>query len=109
MQNTRLNSVFDTLTARLGGWLRNPWRRLSVLIISLLLGNFLGSAVSTISGQRADLDVLVAGILVIGIELINRLVYGGKQEPRSLPVQILNALKMGLTYGLIVEAFKLGS
>ncbi|MGQ9871637.1 DUF565 domain-containing protein [Leptodesmis sp.] len=110
MQNTRLSTLFDTITDRLGGWLRNPWRRLSVLIISLLFGNFLGTAVSTVSGQQADLDILVAAILVALTELINRFAYGGRPETRrSLPVQLLNGLKLGLTYSLFVEAFKLGS
>lgn len=110
MQNTRLNNLFDTLIRQLGGWLQNPWRRLSVLIISLLLGNFLGSAISTVSGQQADLDILVSGILVFITEFISRLAYGGSVDVRrSLPVQMLNALKLGLVYSLFVEAFKLGS
>lgn len=110
MQNTRLSSLVDTIADNLGGWLRNPWRRLSVLIISLLFGNFLGTAISTISGQRADLDIWVAAILVTVTEFISRLAYGGRLETRrSLPMQLLNGLKLGLTYSLFVEAFKLGS
>lgn len=110
MQNTRLTTLFDTTAANLGGWLRNPWRRLSVIIIALLLGNFLGTAVSTISGQKADLDVIVAAILVAMTELVSRIAYGSKAETRrSLLIQILNALKLGLIYSLFVEAFKLGS
>jgi hypothetical protein len=110
MQNTRLNSLFDAIAESLGGWLRNPWRRLSILIISVLLGNFLGSAVSTISGQQADLDVLVAAILVVLTELISRIVYRSKPDTgRSLLFQVPNALKIGFTYSLFVEAFKLGS
>ncbi|MBF2028271.1 MAG: DUF565 domain-containing protein [Oscillatoriales cyanobacterium C42_A2020_001] len=110
MQNTRLNTLFDTTVRGLGSWLQNPWRRLSVLIISLLFGNFLGTAISTISGQQADLDILVAGILVGVTELVNRIAYGTTQATRrSLPVQMINALKVGLVYSLFVEAFKLGS
>lgn len=110
MQNTRLNNLFDTLTGQLGRWLQNPWRRLSVMIISLLLGNFFGTAISTISGQQADLDILVAGILVFATEAINWFAYRSAPEVRrSLPIQMLNALKLGLVYSLFVEAFKLGS
>jgi len=110
MQNTRLNNLVDTLSGQVSGWLRNPWRRLSVLIISLLLGNFLGTAISTVSGQQADLDILVSGILVLLTELVSRIAYGGSADlRRSLPVQMLNALKLGLMYSLFVEAFKLGS
>ncbi len=110
MQNTRLNNLFDTFIGQLGRWLQNPWRRLSVLIISLLLGNFFGSAISTVSGQQADLDIIVSGILVFVTEAINWLAYRSSIElRRSLPVQMLNALKLGLVYSLFVEAFKLGS
>ncbi|MDX2244732.1 MAG: DUF565 domain-containing protein [Leptolyngbyaceae cyanobacterium bins.302] len=110
MQNTRLNTLFDNTANRLGGWLRNPWRRMSVLIISVLLGNFFGTAISTVSGQQADLDILVSAILAALTELVSRITYGSSPETRrSLPIQMLNALKIGLVYSLFVEAFKLGS
>lgn len=110
MQNTRLNGLFDTVSNNLGGWLRNPWRRLSVLIISVLFGNFLGTAAATIAGQRAELDVIVAGILVLLTELVSFLTYQSNPAIRgSLLLQFTNALKIGFTYSLFVEAFKLGS
>lgn len=109
MQNTRLNGLFDTIADNLARWLRNPWRRLSALIISLLFGNFLGSAVSTVSGQSSELDVVVAGVLIVITELVNRLTYGVSPGRSSLLIQILNALKIGVVYSLFVEAFKLGS
>jgi hypothetical protein len=110
MQNTRLNTLLDGIATKLGSWLQNPWRRLSVLIISLLLGNFLGPAISTIAGQKAELDIIMAAILVALTELISRIVYGSRPETaRSLLLQIPNTLKLGLTYSLFVEAFKLGS
>ncbi|MBD2018763.1 DUF565 domain-containing protein [Leptolyngbya sp. FACHB-36] len=110
MQNTRLNTLIDRSLDRLVGWLQNPWRRLSVLIISLLFGNFLGTAVATTAGQRADLDVLVAALLVLISELVSRVVYRDRRTPtRSLLMELLNALKVGLTFSLFVEAFKLGS
>jgi hypothetical protein len=110
MQNTRINRFIDVLGEQFRRWLSNPWRRISVLLISLLFGNFLGTAISTIAGQAAIWDILVAGLLVLLTELVNRLVYGGSpQAQRFLWVDLLNALKIGLTYSLFVEAFKLGS
>ena len=110
MQNTRINRLIDVLGERFGSWLSNPWRRISLLVISLLFGTFLGTAISTIAGQSANWDIIVAGLLVLLTELLNRLVYGGpKVVARSLWVEMLNALKIGLTYNLFVEAFKLGS
>jgi hypothetical protein len=110
MQNTRLNTLIGVTTELVGNWLLNPWRRLSVVIISLLLGNFLGPAITLISGQRQGDDVVVAAILVATCELISWITYRSTPETaRSLVVQIPNALKVGLIYSLFVEAFKLGS
>ena len=109
MQNTRLSTLFDRTANNLSSWLQNPWRRLSVLLISLLLGNFLGTVFSTVAGQQADLDILVSAILVTVTEIISRIAYTNKTAARSLLIQILNTGKIGLTYSLFVEAFKLGS
>lgn len=117
MQNTRLNSLVDVLLERTSRWLQNPWRRTSTLIISLLFGNFLATVIATTTGQTAEIDVLVSMLLVVLVELINWLVYRYRPKTdlpssparRWLGTEMLNALKMGLVYGLFVEAFKLGS
>jgi hypothetical protein len=106
MQNTRINRLIDVLGDRFGGWLNNPWRR----IISLLFGTFLGTAISTIAGQSADWDIIAAGLLVLLTEFANWLVYARlRPVAGSFSVHMLNALKIGITYNLFVEAFKLGS
>jgi len=110
MQNTRINRLIDVLGERFRGWLSNPWRRISLLLISLLFGTFLGTAISTIAGQSADWDIIAAGLLVLLTEFVSWLVYGGPRSvARSFWVDMLNALKVGVTYNLFVEAFKLGS
>ena len=79
-------------------------------MISILLGFFLGNAISTISGQAAYWDVVAAAIVVTGVEVMNRLAYGAVERVRrSLPVETLNALKIGIVYSLVLDAFKLGS
>jgi len=109
-QNTRLNELFNVLGREVARVLRNPWRRLSLLTISFLFGFFLGTALSTIAGQRAEQDILVAAILVILIEVLNRLIYGSKLWSQDrLWRDVINGLKIGLVYSLFVEAFKLGS
>ncbi|PSB20803.1 hypothetical protein C7B76_05700 [filamentous cyanobacterium CCP2] len=121
MQNTRLNDLVDRLLEQFNQWIRNPWRRISVIIISLLLGNFVATVVSTVAGQRAELDVYLAMLLLIFTEITSWLVYRGdtirdRRTPkgelsaaRPLFAEMLNCLKIGLVYGLFVEAFKLGS
>ena len=111
MQNTRLNNLLDVVGARLGGWLRNPWRRLSLMVISLLFGIFLGTAISTSAGQVAEWDIIAAAILVVFTEFAGWIFYtiNRRRGTRSLVIDMLNALKIGLTYSLFVEPFKLGS
>lgn len=110
MQNTRLNNLFDAIATRLGQWFLNPWRRLSLLLISFLFGFFLGNAVSTTAGQEGVLDIVVAAFLVLLTEVTSRIFYSPRfLERRSLLVDSLNLLKVGFIYSLFLEAFKLGS
>jgi hypothetical protein len=118
MQNTRLNNLVNLASARVGQWFANPWRHLSIVLIGLLLGVFLGTAIPTTAGQSANWDVIAAGILVVFTETVSRFVYGRNRRRAQVPegqsslslfAEVINALKMGLTYSLFVEAFKLGS
>ena len=118
MQRTRLNNLFDVVSQQVRRWFRNPWRRVSLVVISLLLGVFLGTAIPTTAGQAADWDVVAAGLLVFFTEGVNWFVYSRNQRivpagegvpNRLLLIEILNALKIGLTYSLFIEAFKIGS
>ena len=110
MQNTRLNSLVDVFTGQLGALFLNPWRRLSLLAISLFFGFFLGTAVSTTAGQTAEWDIVSSGLLVLLTEIISRIFYSrNRQARRPLWLEVLNTLKIGLTYSLFIEAFKLGS
>ncbi|MCX7595399.1 MAG: DUF565 domain-containing protein [Fischerella sp.] len=110
MQNTRLNTLFNTIVRQLEQWIFNPWRRISILVISLLFGFFLGSAVATTAGQTAEWDIVAAGTLVLATEIANRIFYNRNIVARqAFWVQSINYLKIGLTYSLFLEAFKLGS
>ncbi|MGF1522908.1 MAG: DUF565 domain-containing protein [Leptolyngbyaceae cyanobacterium] len=113
MQRTRLATLIETITNRFSRWIFNPWRRLSLVIIGLLFGNFFAVSISAIAGQAAELDVVIAAILLVATELVSWLVYRRPSrqadQQSSLLLEVMNALKIGMTYGLFVEAFKLGS
>ncbi|MBW4488156.1 MAG: DUF565 domain-containing protein [Trichocoleus desertorum ATA4-8-CV12] len=110
MQNTRLNNLVDGVLGQLGRWLRNPWRRLSVLVISVLFGIFSGTAIPTTTGQAATWDIVAAAVLMAFTEAISRIVYSNRQGvTQSLLLEALNAVKLGLIYGMFIEAFKIGS
>lgn len=141
MQRTRLNTIANQVLLQFRQWVFNPWRRLGMIIISLLFGNFFATAISATAGQAAKLDVTVSVILVIFVEVISWLYYRyapsrkdstvpitgltrlpadataanslsvdlGPVRSRSTLAECLNAFKLGMVYGLFVEAFKLGS
>lgn len=118
MQNTRLNNLVDVVLTQFRQWFSNPWRHFSLIVISLLLGVFLGSAIPTTAGQSANWDVVAAGVLLLFTEAVSWVVYKGNWQRikypdgvprRSLLAQVINSLKIGLTYSMFVEAFKIGS
>ena len=117
MQRTRLNTLVEITGDRLELLFNNPWRRISLSLISFLLGFFMGSALVTTAGQAAIWDMPVAALVFAFTELISRFVYSRRQRQidnskplrRSLFIDVLNLFKVGLIYSLFLEAFKLGS
>jgi hypothetical protein len=111
MQNTRLSNLVSFLASQLQTWINNPWRRSSIWLIALLLGNFLGSAITSSAGQLAQWDVVASLIVLTITELVSWLTYR-RRNPTPLGVfgwDTLNALKLGLVYSMFLESFKLGS
>ena len=109
MQRTRLSTLVEQAGQRFSQWVFNPWRRLSLAIICLLFGNFFATAISATAGQTAEIDILVAAILVAMVELISWLYHRSRSNDRRVVSEMLNSFKLGMVYGLFVEAFKLGS
>ena len=114
MQRTRLNNLVTVAEVRLGLLFSNPWRRIALSFISILMGFFMGSAIVTTAGQDAAWDVTGAATIFLFTEIVSRLVYGRKQvnvntRRNALLFNTLNLFKIGITYSLFLEAFKLGS
>lgn len=110
MQNTRLNSILAATGRQINQALVNPWRRLAVLLISVLFGIYLGMAISAIAGQLAYWDVTVAALILAAGELIGALYHrNGLNFRRNIGGEALYAMKLGVTYSLFLIAFILGS
>lgn len=101
--------LVEQAVQRFSQWVFNPWRRLSLAIICLLFGNFFATAISATAGQTAEIDILVAAILVAMVEFISWLYHRSRSSDRRMLSEMLNSFKLGMVYGLFVEAFKLGS
>ncbi|AFZ44499.1 hypothetical protein PCC7418_2350 [Halothece sp. PCC 7418] len=112
MQKTRLNLLFSNLSSQVRQFFVNPWRKITSLLISLLLGIFMGIAIVTSAGQNGRLDIIVAALLLILTEVLSWFVYRQnleQNEQRSGLIEVMNTFKIGLVYSLYIQAFVLGS
>jgi hypothetical protein len=107
-QQTRFQQRVIQAGQVLESWARNPWRRLSLLLIVLLGGFMVGSSLGTIAGALGDLDQVPALICVLLIETAVRLRGQLRRlEDSRLALQLLDMARMGLLYGLLIDGFKL--
>ncbi|WP_255110109.1 DUF565 domain-containing protein [Synechococcus sp. RedBA-s] len=107
-QQTRLHRQVVLVGDRLRQWAENPWRRLSLVLITGLGAFFFGGAVGMLTGALDYLDPLAALVCVLPIELSIRCRRLLLQRPQDrLTLQLVDAGRIGLLYGLLQEGFKL--
>ncbi len=107
-QSTGLNRNFSNAITRLETWAENPWRRYSLLLIIFLIAFVFGSCIGMISGALAYMDPVGAFFTVLVIELMIRSRRNFPKRKKSyLILQVIDMIRIGLTYGLFMDGFKL--
>ena len=109
LQRTRFERQQQRLASLLLGGFRGSWRRRSLALLALLMGFYSGQNFSTIWLERIGLRPVVVLALVLLIELIVRLRTRLVDERVPLGWWMLDNLRIGMVYALVLEAFKLGS
>lgn len=107
-QQTRFQSTIAEAGAVLERWSSNPWRRLSLLLVVLLISFVIGVGLGTITGALNQLDFIAAMICVVVLEGSVR-TRRGLRDGRAdrLLLQLVDMARIGLLYGLLLEGFKL--
>lgn len=89
---------------------------LGIELLSILLGFFTSTALSTIPAQAGDWGIIAAAIIIGNQEIISRISYQDRMLSVRRTSMIIktflkycNSIKIGILYGLFVDAFKLGS
>jgi hypothetical protein len=104
---------FDRLQRRLGdqllGLALGSWRRRSLAALALLGGFYAGQNVTALWLERIGLRPPVALVMVLLIELLVRVRTRLVSDRASLAWLMLDNLRIGVVYALVLEAFKLGS
>eukprot|EP00252_Welwitschia_mirabilis_P008148 TRINITY_DN19867_c0_g1_i1.p1 TRINITY_DN19867_c0_g1~~TRINITY_DN19867_c0_g1_i1.p1 ORF type:complete len:163 (+),score=5.14 TRINITY_DN19867_c0_g1_i1:64-552(+) len=103
----RLVDVIRAIPAISRNYFRSPFRRALFGGISLLGGFYVAQTISLSFGALGVNDVIAAVLCVILTEYVTRFYY--TRAKITFPVALLNNFKMGFTYGLFIDAFKLAS
>ena len=108
MQRTRFSILSKRLADLLFGFLNLSWKDKSINIISFLIGYFLFANFITKFITEGKNELVMVPIIILIIELIIR----SKPNTNSSIFyiwSIVDKLRIGATYALVLEAFKLGS
>ncbi|KAK3010123.1 hypothetical protein RJ639_010722 [Escallonia herrerae] len=88
-------------------YFRSPSRRALFGGISLLGGFYVAQTISLSFGALGVNDVIAAVVCLLLTEYVTRFYYSRPKV--TFPLALLNNFKMGFTYGLFIDAFKLAS
>lgn len=88
-------------------YFKSPSRRALFGGISLLGGFYVAQTISLSFGALGVNDVIAAVLCVLLTEYVTKFYYSRPKV--TFPIALLNNFKMGFTYGLFIDAFKLAS
>ena len=108
MQKTNFSRITNKLNNLFLGFLSDTWRSKSISLVSVLTGYFLFANFVTKFISEGKNELIMVPIIIIFIEIIIRI------KPLSSSKfyvlwSVLDKLRIGAIYAVILEAFKLGS
>ena len=107
-QNTRFSKINDTLNILFFGFLKSTWKDKSLNLLSILFGYFLFANFITKFITEGKNELLMIPVIIIFFEIIIRMKPLRKSNIYLLWM-LLDKIRIGAVYALILEAFKLGS
>jgi hypothetical protein len=110
LQPTRFQRLSEALTQAVFGSLRGSWRSRSLVMLALLLGFYAGGNVTSyvllvFPGGRPMVVLSAVLLLELVVRLRGRLV----REQPGLGWAVVDNLRIGLVYAVVLEAFKVGT
>jgi len=108
MQKTNFSRITFKLNNLLFGFLSDTWRSKSIRLISVLTGYFLFANFLTKFISEGKNELIMVPIIVVFIEIIIRIKPPSSSRFYDL-WSLVDKLRIGASYAIILEAFKLGS
>ena len=108
MQKTNFSRITYQINNLLFGFLSDTWKSKSISLISVLTGYFLFANFATKFISEGKNELVMVPIIIIFIEVLIRI------KPLSSSRfyylwSVVDKLRIGAIYAVILEAFKLGS
>ena len=108
MQRTKFSKINEQLNEILFSFLSSSWKSKSINILSVLTGYFLFANFATKFISEGRNELIMVPIIILIIELIIR-IRPSKGSSFFNLWSIVDKARIGATYAVILEAFKLGS
>ena len=108
MQKTRFTVFYDSLNLLFLSFLKSSWKDKALNLLSILFGYFLFANFITKFISEGKNELLMIPLIIILFEIIIRM-KPLKKSNIYLLWMLLDKIRIGAVYALILEAFKLGS
>ena len=108
MQKTNFSRITYQLNNLFFGFLSDTWRTKSIGLISVLTGYFLFANFLTKFISEGKNELVMVPVIILFIEIIIRIKPSSRSKFFDL-WSVLDKLRIGAIYAVILEAFKLGS
>tara|TARA_A100001035_G_C27455413_1_gene352122 strand:+ start:167 stop:493 length:327 start_codon:yes stop_codon:yes gene_type:complete len=108
MQNTNFSRFTEQFNYILFGFVKSKWKYKSINIISVLIGYFLFANFLTKFISEGRNELIMVPIIILFSEFIIRLKPSINSKIINL-WSVIDNIRIGSTYAVILEAFKLGS
>ncbi|WP_269610352.1 DUF565 domain-containing protein [Prochlorococcus marinus] len=109
MQKTKFQKFLDSLFSFINPIIGDSWTKRSFLLLSLLFGFYFTNSLISFLLDKTVNTIFLAIILLIIMELAIRSYLLSNYSKLSIIIISINNFRIGSTYALILEAFKLGS
>ena len=106
MQKTKFRELLDSLVIIINPIISDTWSKRSIFILSLLFGFYFTNSFLSFLLDKSVNTIFLAIIILMINEIVIRTYLISKS---SIPIKIINNIRIGSTYALILEAYKLGS
>ena len=109
MQKTRYKKLLDSFFFIINSLVSDSWNKRSILLLSLFSGYYFTNSLISFLLDKSVNTIFLAITLLLLMELSIRSLLFSNLSKLSIIIISINNFRIGSTYALILEAFKLGS